>query len=92
MTFDSNDLLGFLASPGTHIARDSERFGRPAWVLKAASGHDLEVDLGGFAFSPVEVPEAALHELSRSRLLCEDGRDTRGDALYRAVQTTRIAA
>jgi hypothetical protein len=36
-------------------------------VIKAADGQDLEVDLGGFRFYPVQLSDAQLTDLERAR-------------------------
>jgi hypothetical protein len=87
MEFNSTEILRFLADGG-HIARDTSR---DALVVKAANGSDLELELGGFAYSPVEVSTPVLSDLERARLVHED-RDPNGQLVYRAANTNRIAA
>jgi hypothetical protein len=84
MTFTSTELLRFLATPGSQAVRTSG-----VWVLKTQDGRDLEADLGGFAYSPVVIPDAMLADLVRARRVEETG-----DVAYRlsATSTDRAAA
>jgi len=87
MTFSSSEILSLLAKNGSHIVREraGSRFAEDAWVIKSASGQDLEVDLGGFAYHPVRVAQTQLDDFARAHLVQQDG-----DATWR-LDETRLA-
>jgi len=96
MDFSRTELLDLLAPEGRYIVRETqgERFAEAALVIKAADGRDLEVDLGGYAFHPVQISEQLFTDLQRTYLVEEDGRDGDGNTVYRLTTgtQTRIAA
>jgi hypothetical protein len=86
--FDSKQILNLLARPGSHIARESAggRFAADTWVIKSAGGKDLEADLGGFAYSPVRVPNALLQDFVGARLVQPASRDSAAP-VYRLIES-----
>jgi len=76
--FDSKHILSLMARPGSHIVRESAggRFATDTWVIKSAGGRDLEADLGGFAYSPVPVPNALLQDFVAARLVKPASRES----------------
>jgi hypothetical protein len=79
--FTSTELLRFLGMPGSHVVRTAD-----AWVIRTAAGSDFEADLGGFAFSPVAIPDAQFADLERARLIAGDSED-----VWRLTRTAREA-
>jgi hypothetical protein len=69
--FTSTELLRFLSMPGSHVVRAAD-----AWVIKTGNGKDFEADLGGFAYSPVAIPDTQFADLERACLIAGDSEDT----------------
>ncbi|HEY1711165.1 MAG TPA: hypothetical protein VGG10_23060 [Rhizomicrobium sp.] len=88
MDLNSTEALQLLAGQGCHVVREAQgtRFAQDTWVLKAADGNDLELELGGFAYSPVELPGAVFADLERASLLHRAGRDFDGNIIYRPTR------
>jgi hypothetical protein len=88
MDLNSTAALQLLAGHGCHVVREARgaRFGQDTWVMKAADGSDLELELGGFAYSPVEMPAAVFADLERASLLHRAGRDLDGNIIYRPTR------
>lgn len=86
MDFSSTDILGFLAEGG-HIVRDNAR---DALVLKAANGNDLEIDLGGFAYSPVQLPATQFDDLRTAALIAQSGRDADGNSIWHLTRDGKL--
>ena len=86
VTFTSSELLRLLATTGSHIVRETAapRFAADAWVIKAADGSDLEVELGGYAFHPVQVSDEMLSDLEGARRIALDSFN--GVPVYRLRQ------
>jgi hypothetical protein len=89
MNFNKPDILELLAAQAAYIVREGRgaRFDKDTLVLKTADGHDLEIDLGGFAYHPVEVSPAVFADLERSGAIYADGKDACGCAVYRCAST-----
>ncbi len=85
MNLAGTDILRALSSNGAHVVREpaGDRFIRDAWVIKSATGDDLEVDLGGFSFFPVQVPDALFSDLESAQRIRQDGEDAAGNPVYR---------
>lgn len=96
MDLDREDVLSLLAGEGRHIVRERVgRFDHSVPVIKTEDGSDLEIDLGGFAFYPVEVPDQVFESLRREAIIREDGSDADGNAVYRVMGeqgASRLAA
>jgi hypothetical protein len=84
MIFTSSDVLDFLS--GGYAVREARgpRFSSDSWVIKTADGHDLEADLGGFAFHPVRIPDALFEDFQRAGLVAASA-----DATYRLTQKAK---
>lgn len=94
MTFNKPDILELLAAQAAHIVREGRgaRFDKDTLVLKTADGEDLEADLGGFAYYPVEVPQSVFADLERTGAIYADGKDACGCAIYRCADSLNQAA
>src|SRR5690349_8606408 len=86
MDFSATEILSFL-SGGGHIVRDTSR---EALVVKAANGNDLEVDVGGFAYSPVELQAAQFDDLRAASLIAQDGRNADGNSVWRLTRDGKL--
>ncbi len=94
MNLAGTDILRALSSNGAHVVRESagNRFSQDAWVIKAAGGADLEIDLGGFSFFPVQVPDALFSDLESAQRIHQDGEDAAGNPVYRTQAEARPLA
>lgn len=87
MLFTRNEYLNFLATGDRQIVREpAGRFPSDVWVIKTAKGEDIEADLGGFAYSPVHIPDTLMSDLDRSHAVARDGSG------YRLATTLAAAA
>jgi hypothetical protein len=87
MLFTRNEYLKFLAAGDRHIVRETAgRFPGDVWVIKTADNRDIEADLGGFAYSPVHIPDAEFMAMAGSGVIGRDG------DVWRAAQDLKRAA
>src|SRR5690242_6819596 len=90
MTLTAAQVLKLLSATGSHLVRESAhpRFARDAWVVKSADGNDLEIELGGYAFHPVRVPDSLFADLEGAQRIALDGQDGEGNPVYRLSEAT----
>jgi len=80
--FTTKDYLSFLATPGSHAVRQNA-----SWVIRSVEGRNYEAELGGFAFSPVVIPDGQFADLERARLIASDN-----EGSWRLTRSAQVVA